>query len=239
MTPTLTTAQEFQAAYDHFNRRLFNGELPACLITLQRTINCMGYYFFERFVRADGQRTDEIAMNPEFFAGRPILETLQTLVHEMAHMWQYHFGKPSVKSYHNKQWAAKMEAIGLMPSSTGAPGGARTGQQMADYAIAGSAFMLASEELVSNQFQVSWCDRFFVPMRVSLGSTDEGKALSAVSSLLAVQPVSSRLVSPIQSESRSTRSKYRCPSCEVQAWGKPGLRLLCEECEQSLEDVGA
>ena len=39
------------------------------------------------------------------------------------------------RGYHNKEWAAKMKAIGLQPSNTGMVGGKETGQQMMDYII--------------------------------------------------------------------------------------------------------
>nr|WP_025465377.1 SprT-like domain-containing protein [Acinetobacter baumannii] len=90
----------------------------------------------------------------------PLLEVLQTLVHEMVHAWQFHFGKPGRRGYHNKEWADKMEAIGLMPSSTGKPGGARTGEKMADYAIPGGLFMQATDKLLTQDFKISWLDRF-------------------------------------------------------------------------------
>ena len=124
MHPTLTSAQEFQTAYDHYNVVLFNSELPQCLITLQRVTNCLGYFSSKKFV-ADAGATDEIAMNPEFFTGNPIIQTLQTLVHEMVHLWQYHFGTPSRRTYHNIEWANKMESVGLMPSRVQVPQVAR------------------------------------------------------------------------------------------------------------------
>lgn len=139
--PTQQTYEELQVTYDHFNEALFDGSLPPCLITLQRKKKTYGYFSAERFVHANGTRTDEIAMNPAYFAVYPPEEIMQTLVHEMAHLWQYHFGKPGRRGYHNKEWADKMESIGLMPSSTGKPGGARTGDSMADYAIEGGQFM--------------------------------------------------------------------------------------------------
>ena len=39
-------------------------------------------------------------------------------------------GQAAARGYHNKEWAAKMKAIGLMPSNSGAVGGKETGQQM-------------------------------------------------------------------------------------------------------------
>lgn len=37
------------------------------------------------------------------------------------------------------------------------------------------------------------------------------------------------LIKPSPQKDRSNRVKYRCPSCGAQAWGKPGLKLLCGE----------
>jgi hypothetical protein len=81
--PTPQTYHELQWAYDHFNRALFDGRLPACLITLQREKATCGYFSFKRFAHADGQITDEIALNPSYFAVVPLAETLATLVHEI------------------------------------------------------------------------------------------------------------------------------------------------------------
>ena len=44
---------------------------------------------------------------------RPIEESMGTLVHEMVHFWQQEFGTPSRRGYHNREWADKMEALGL------------------------------------------------------------------------------------------------------------------------------
>ena len=85
MKPTPETYAELQHAYDVFNRSLFGGELPECLITLQRNKNTCGYFSPERFVNRNGQCIDEIAVNPSLFAVTPIIEVMQTLVHEMAH----------------------------------------------------------------------------------------------------------------------------------------------------------
>lgn len=37
----------------------------------------------------------------------------------MAHAWQFHFGEPGRRGYHNKEWAEKMEAISLLCGSEG------------------------------------------------------------------------------------------------------------------------
>ena len=121
--PTRETYDQFQEAYAYFNRVLFEGQLPNCLLTLQRNKRSYGYFCGDRFGRTDGLVTDEIALNPRYFHDRPVAEVLSTLAHEMEHLWQHHFGKPGRGSYHNKEWAQRMKAIGLHPSSTGKEGG--------------------------------------------------------------------------------------------------------------------
>lgn len=93
----------YEQAYDYFNTALFLGQLPRCLITLQRKANARGYYSPERFVgrNRNGDRTDEIALNPDTFVGRSDKEILSTLVHEMVHLWQQHSAKPGRGRYHN------------------------------------------------------------------------------------------------------------------------------------------
>lgn len=228
LDPTTQAYGELQAAFVHYNDALFDGQLPFCIITMQREKRTYGYFSAGRFLhRQDKSRTDEIAMNPSYFGVIPLLEILQTLVHEMVHSWQHHFGDPGRRAYHNKEWAAKMEAIGLMPSSTGQPGGAKTGEKMADYPIEDGPFMKATADLLTTNFKISWVDRFtpshagIASMLTGLdgGEDDDGSEGGELAGLL----------SPMPAGSRSNRDKYRCPICKAQIWGKPGLRVLCGE----------
>lgn len=159
---------ELQHAYDHFNQRLFAGMLPPCLITLNRAKDTYGYFSPGRFARHDGQITHEIAMNPAYFAARPLKKTLSTLVHEQVHLWQETYGTPSRGRYHNAEWAGMCEAVGLMPSSTGEPGGKRVGDHVTHYIIDGGLFDRAADALLTEDFRLSWIDRF--PARVPLGA---------------------------------------------------------------------
>lgn len=250
--PTHETYSELQQAYDHFNARLFDGLLPSCLITLQREKRTFGYFSAARFVSEDGSTTDEIAMNPSYFAVMPIIETMQTLVHEMAHLWQRHFGKPGRGRYHNAEWARKMESIGLMPSSTGRPGGARTGDCMADYAIEGGRFLAACQELLTAKFKLSWYDRFPATDHVLAGQASMANQIrdmdgtkppmASIPALAQAMKPSGQVVAgdtglaatPVN---KSNRVKYTCGGCKdaIAVWGKPGLKLICGECQQRFE----
>ncbi|HHZ8541358.1 TPA: sprT domain-containing protein, partial [Pseudomonas aeruginosa] len=46
--------------------------------------------------------------------------------------------------------------------------------------------------------------------------------------------VASLDVSVRQPGDRSNRLKYSCPGCRLNMWGKPGLKVICEECEERL-----
>ncbi|MBS0984641.1 SprT-like domain-containing protein [Gluconobacter cerinus] len=215
--PTDTTYRELQTAYDHFNKDLFDGHLPACLITLQREKKTFGYFSSERFEHRDKTITDEIALNPAFFGVRSIEESLSTLVHEMVHLWQAHFGKPGRGRYHNKEWAAKMVDLGLPPTSTGEPGGKMTGDQMTHMINPDGRFAASCERLIGKDYTLSWVDRF-PPRAPNSGGDAEGEADGE---------------GDAEPKNKSNRVKFRCPICEAQAWGKPNLRLLCggENCE--------
>jgi predicted SprT family Zn-dependent metalloprotease len=235
--PTPEAYAELQRAYDHFNDRLFGRTLPGCLITLQREKRTCGYFSKARFANLDGLLTDEIALNPAFFAVVPLVETLQTMVHEMVHQWQAYHGSPGRGRYHNDQWADKMESIGLMPSSTGQPGGRRTGDHMADYAIEGGRFLKACKALVTDEFQISWYDRFpaaehvqagLATPAVNLSSSVGGGPAPAASVAVAASLVLSEGSTPTTAD-KSNRVKYSC-SCVHNVWGKPGLRLKCMDC---------
>src|SRR5438045_1933581 len=68
--PTQETYESFHEAFRLYNIELFGGMLPDCLITLQRRKRTNGYFCLQRFVNKSGTLTDEIALNPMYFAER-------------------------------------------------------------------------------------------------------------------------------------------------------------------------
>lgn len=208
-SPTRQAYGELQEAYDHFNARLFDGKLPPCLITLQRKgRGTFGYYAAMRFGTASGATTDEIALNPRWFKERPLIDVMSTLVHEMVHLWQQHFGRPSRTNYHNREWAGEMLRLGLHPSHTGRPGGRMTGQQMTHYVVARGRFEIAAQELSQKQSALTWFD---IQAAVLLPK--------GLEDFIASPPRAGR------------RMKFSCPCCCAQAWGKTSLNLICGDCD--------
>lgn len=241
-TPTEEVYSEFLAAHKFFNDALFDGALLPPLFTLQRKQNTVGYYSPKRFLRRDARgKSDEIALNPQFFAYRTLEQTLSTLVHEMVHQWQVVFGKPCRRGYHDREWAAKMESVGLMPSHTGAVGGNRVGQQMTHYIMLDGPFDMACKTFIAGGGGLSWVDLAAKKVRRHLPTEpagepdgDDQEPDDPSVDLTALKALG---MTPVEPEDKKLKIKYSCPCCTptINVWGKPGLKILCGECGVGFE----
>lgn len=255
--PAIKAYSELQQAYDYFNNVLFNQELPDLLLTLQRGRNTFGYFAPERFTGESN--ISELAMNPDYFGGRSLADTLSTLVHEMVHVWQHYTpAKKCRGGYHDRVWGKKMEEIGLMPSNTGLPGGKKTGQQMTHYIIRGGRFQTAVYELLKNGFSISWYDRWSSEALVTskansdilddwLRVTDKDDSELINKLTLTVSKSNpdiednpdvdgTELTIDIRPpvKGTGTRAKFSCPDCGLNAWAKPTANLVCGDCDSPL-----
>jgi len=212
--PSITAAEygTLQDAYDHFNVALFGGTLPQVLITLQRRGRARGYFCRKRFQRRDKgpEHIHEVALNPDSFTGRSDEEILSTLVHEMVHVWQQEQGHPGRGRYHNREWAAKMHAIGLMASTTGKPGGAVTGDSVSHYVLQDGLYVPA-------------CRRFLQRYRLMWESATERDEVSETGT--------------IPTSKAQTRAKFSCPNCGLNAWAKPDALIDCHKCTEEARET--
>ena len=250
--PTIDLYSEILRAYDYFNNRLFGRKLPDCIITLQRTPRTMGYVSYQRWLNVNigNEKVDELAINPEYWMGWPITEVLSTLVHEQCHVWQREYGKPGRGRYHNQRWADKMKSVGLMPSSTGRPGGKETGDCVKHYIMADKKFHKALVELLATGFGLPWLDTqpeaCGEPVKIfdsdgkqydldgEIVSIDKGVSenqLLPKDESGAVIPFEAKVPTPHR---KKTRLKYSC-SCRVNVWGKPNLSIICGDCKSAFE----
>lgn len=224
----------YETAYDLFNKMLFENTLGDVLITLQRKPNTFGYYCKGAFndLSSGGERAiDEIAVNPDIHALLPPIEVWQTLVHEMCHKWQEDHGTPSRRTYHNQEWSRKMESIGLIPSDTGEPGGRKVGQKMADYPAEKGLFIDAVKVL--EEKGVALRTQSYVPKLIETLTTpamsDEAIQEHVDEGYSEADAV--RIATAINKRSKL---KYKCPSCDVSAWGKPKIHLVCGDCRKDM-----
>lgn len=217
-SPTEEAYRDWLTAYDYFNRRLFDGRLPACLLTLTRRPRTLGYFAPGRFRSLEGAAAHEISLNPHYLEPRGDYDALSTLVHEQCHLARHEFGPRNRKGgrgsrgYHDRAWARVMLAVGLVPSHTGLPGGRQTGGSVSHYAIVGGAFDLACRELLIGGFAINW-----------RGSLDHAQAADKAAGWLEGPAASSQ-----------TRSRFVCAACGQKAWARASARLACLPCNLTL-----
>lgn len=240
LLPTKDFYDFLQELYQIFNNEFFDKSLPNCLITVQRRKRVMGYFSANRWVNNDEKiKVHELALNPTYFASCNFIELFQTIVHEMCHLWQFEHGKPSVKTYHNKEWANKMESIGLIPSSTGRVGGKKTGQFMNDYPERGGPFETLCIKLYKENMFIKWFDRF--PEEASHSSNFESMEFNSnlddkilenlytpvsniVNDIISVEEVRAMNIT-------KQKTKYMCPNCKASVWGRNNLSIKCNICD--------
>ncbi|MCP3460375.1 SprT-like domain-containing protein [Bradyrhizobium sp. CCGUVB23] len=210
VNPTELTYGTLDFMFHYFDDALFGGQLPHCLLTLQRRRTAAGYFDYRRFAARDGShRVSEIALNPQCWGPhRTDSDKISTFVHELVHHWQAAYGKPGRGGYHNREWARKMLDIGLVPSSTGEPGGKPTGRRVSHYIREGGPFDLACNALLRTGIQLPY-DEVREPLNESAVRRKRSRAAS--------------------------KTSYTCPTCypPIRAWGRPDLHLICGACHTS------
>lgn len=242
MSPTISFYTELQKAYDQFNGALFETKLPPCLITLRSSSHAYGYHHSKRFVSIKGDFLDELGLHPGFFTLRPVEEVLSTLVHEMVHHWQEHFGSPTRSNAHNKEWSHKMKDVGLIPSNTGLPGGRTTGRTMSHYIDPTGRFIKSCREVIESGFKIEWLDRH-APRPETYADERKEKLREAGVAVVVSEPPTKNLprqangvslVVPPPPKKEITRVRYLCQICSLKAWAAPETRIVCGNCHEML-----
>jgi hypothetical protein len=238
ISPTVATYAALERAFDHFNAELFGASLPPCLLTLRSSPRTHGYMHRHRFVNIGSQQVDELGINPGYFAIQTTEEVLSTIAHEMVHHWQNHCGSPSKSLPHNREWAEKMESVGLMPSHTGLPGGKRTGRTMSDYMLPDGAFIQSAMRLIEAGFHLPWLDSHVSMAPEKMQQRRAALADSGVAVVGGEPPLvmasSQGLALPINEPAPRpetlARERYVCPQCGIRAWAAPETLLECGTC---------
>jgi predicted SprT family Zn-dependent metalloprotease len=208
MSVTIEQTEAFQNMYDYLNVEFFDGELSPCILNFSRKSKAYGFFAPDRWENG-GEIASEISLNPHYLSQRDPQDIVATLLHELCHKWQHDFGKPSRSGYHNKEWAAKMEEVGLIPSSTGKPGGKRTGQRVSHYIEVGGVFAQAFQAMP---------EEYWFPWVCAPEYSESGKAKGKGAS------------------KAKLKVKYSCGGCSTNVWGKGGLQLACVPCNDYFEE---
>lgn len=209
--PTEKQYQVLQDAFDYFNEALFKDSLPQVMLTLNRERNTFGYYISSIWTDDEGaEKWGEIALNPDYILKDGDRDVYSTLVHEMCHLWQEYDGSAPRRCYHNKDFAEKMERVGLITSATGEVGGKRTGQHMTHYIVEGGVFDKAFQEMPQD---------LLIPCHTLFRMQGEKKKKIK--------------------KARPKTVTYFCPQCGATVKGKEDTNVICGDCmEQMLVKTG-
>ncbi|PUB90890.1 MAG: sprT domain-containing protein [gamma proteobacterium symbiont of Ctena orbiculata] len=224
--PTIEAYNDLENAFDFFNEALFvrsfDIRLPHVVITMPRGRGYKGYFRHGGWGKANSNssQASEIGMHPRFLGSEK--DACATLGHEQCHLAQDtfpdFFGKPGKRGYHNKAFAKLMISVGLMPSSTGRPGGDITGVKMSHYVIPDGPFDRAYNEFIARGHTIRW--------HVPYGQ----------------EPDTGDVVAPSEEEQlrdkkRRSKTKYSCSTCGLNAWAKPCVKIACVTCSNLMQEV--
>ncbi len=208
--PTIEQSTAFQNSFDYLNSTLFGGILQTPMLSLTRNANILGGYFVaEKWIK-NRAKVSEIALNANLMQSKDIVHLMGVLVHEMIHLWQHYHGKKTRNGYHNQEFASKAHDLGLKNINVKEPTKC-TGQNCTQAIIREGATWNAVVKLPE--------DCFFPYLTENLGSPD---------------PQEPGAPPTPQPTKQGQRTKYTCPICGANVWGKAGLVLSCVLCNQNL-----
>jgi hypothetical protein len=202
--PTVQQYTSYQGAYDYFNKTLFADRMKPCILVLGRSAKSRGHFAPDLWSSKDGGTVHEISLNPDLLE-QPFEETMSTLVHEMCHQWQWDYGTRPRRGYHDREWVTIMMERGLVPSSTGQPGGKQTGQKITHYIQDGGKFAVMMTGM-PKAAQLPWL----------ADPIEDGKRKSA---------------NLVKKKLKYLCPACR----RVAVWGKAGLQILCMLCDKQMQ----
>lgn len=129
---TMTELQAaLQAAFNAINRDFYNNELEKVIITTKegRKKSAYGWIEVNKNWQQNGTARHEINISVDFLGERSVIETITTLMHEMAHLYNIQHGiKDTTRSglYHNKEFKKAAETHGLLVYQMDKTGWSRT-----------------------------------------------------------------------------------------------------------------
>jgi hypothetical protein len=101
----------YTAAFNYFNKELFEGKLPICVLTLNAKGASTGFFKSVNWKKGE-QDYHEICLNPVLLNRTDDL-VFQTLARLMVFLWQHTYGAPNSPGYCDSEYTKKMREIGL------------------------------------------------------------------------------------------------------------------------------
>lgn len=234
-TPTVELSSTNSGIFDYFNKKLFDGTLPEPIILVVRNKKTIGGYFVpNKWMASEDEEVvlHEIGVNANVISELGIADSIMVQVHEMLHLWQWEYGKPSPDGYHNKEFAEKSKSIGLTTEELDTAGnktGRDVGRNITAEIIMGGAFEKALSE-IPDEIVLPW-----ISLPVEVDPTSPGGGGNGKSTESDKNPDHPNKQNWPKHGGKRNRNKttYSCPVCGSKIWGKPGLNIKCGDCHET------
>ena len=202
---------QLEKIYFHLNEDFFNGDLPVPIITVQSKPGTCGHCSTSKVWQRKEDNAYELNIAAEVL-NYAIEETLDTMIHEMVHLYCRENGIKEVSrggTYHNGRFKEEAEKRGLECFKFGQYGwNTRPSEKLVKYAL--------SKDW--NEIRIGR-NSGFTGIRIgSTGTRQNGTAFSG------------------ERRPSSTR-KLQCPCCKNSVRATKDVRIMCMDCMQQMVEV--
>lgn len=208
---------QLEKIYNSINTDLFAGELPVPIITVQSKPGTYGHCSVAKVWQRKDSSTYELNIAAEVL-NYPIEETLDTMIHEMVHLYCREEGIKEVSrggKYHNGRFKAEAEKRGLECYKCGSYGwNTRPSDKLVEYAL----------EKGWSEIQIG---RNHLPPVIRTGGTGTGQ--NGAGSLTSGTEGGGKRPS-------STR-KLVCPKCGQSVRATKTVNIICGDCMEKMTEV--
>ena len=223
---------KIQTVIDELDKRFFSGAKKEKIPEVVFAINNKCKSCVVAYVQPDAlydKKTDTklqyMGINPDYL-DRTLGEVLSTVCHELCHVYEHAYIHIARGGYHDKQWAELMRECGLEPVYNNTSKTSVTHKIIPDGVFA--EFVEKFKEKHGEDYFniVSYSTEVMKRTRKELGIEDDEDDDS---------PKPDNADKPIKKYDRN-KIKYVCPGCDCKVWGKPGLNIHCNECDEDFEE---
>lgn len=202
---------QLEHIYNSLNADFFAGELPTPIITVQSKPGTMGHCSVSKIWQRKDDKTYELNIAAEVL-NYPIEETLDTMLHEMVHLYCRQHDIKEVSrggKYHNKRFKAIAEAHGLTCVPCGQYGWNTTpGDNLVEYAL-------------NKGWNEILLGRNTLPPAMRTGATGTAQPGTA----------------PGGGKRPSSTRKLICPKCSQSVRATRKVNILCGDCMERMVEV--
>lgn len=203
---------QLEHIYNSLNTDFFDGELPTPIITVQSKPGTYGHCTTSKVWQRKDGGAYELNIAAEVL-NYPIEETLDTMLHEMVHLYCRENGIKEVSrggKYHNKKFKAEAERRGLVCVPCGQYGWNTT----------------PSDRLVEYALQKGWNEikigRGSLPPIIRTGASGTAQ-IGAETTGGGKRPSSTR--------------KLQCPKCGCSVRATKTVRIMCMDCMEQMIEI--